>query len=122
MIAAIPAEAGPNEEPCRSFPGFCIDTDATNCPIGGTLLSGYCPTKPAGVKCCTSMPYDETACTNIGGNCVDDVTCGSGTLHSGKCPTQPAGIRCCVPQATTPPGMCSNLRTGWLFKFNCFLF
>lgn len=102
-----------NEASCISAGGYCIPTSSP-CP-GNKFVSGRCPTQPANIKCCTSIPYDEQECSSVGGHCLGQNDCGGGRQYSGKCPRQPAGVMCCVKSAaTTPPastgsGSCGSL-------------
>jgi hypothetical protein len=41
---------------------------------------------------------DDSACTAIGGSCMDKSQCTSGTPQSGKCPGA-SNIQCCVPNS-----------------------
>lgn len=41
---------------------------------------------------------DDSACTALGGTCMDKSQCSSGTPQSGKCPGA-SNIQCCVPNS-----------------------
>ena len=91
----LAASAFYNEDPCRSEGYYCPPSVGGYCP-GDTYLEGACPTQPSDIKCCTSLPFDETECTAAGGNCLDDRMCHGGDQAAGLCPSQPDGVRCCI--------------------------
>lgn len=82
-----------NEEPCHSRGGNCMQ--ASRCRDSESIRSGWCPSQSANVKCC--LPYQESACSALGGQCKRTDSACSGNYVSGKCPSQPSNVRCCAP-------------------------
>ena len=95
ILIHLAASAFYNEDPCRSEGYYCTPSVGGYCP-GDTYLEGACPTQPSDIKCCTSLPFDETECTAAGGNCLDDRMRHGGDQAAGLCPSQPDGVRCCI--------------------------
>ncbi|KAF9524121.1 glycoside hydrolase family 24 protein [Crepidotus variabilis] len=72
-------------------PGVCLTT--TTCSSGGgTPHSGYCPSDPSNVQCCTK------ACGS-GGTCRFSSSCTTGHTQTGLCPG-PSDFACCLPSGS----------------------
>ena len=67
--------------------------EKSQCP-GGGYSHNRCPGGD-NIKCCKSVPYQETECDTEGGVCADECGC-IGEALVGKCPSQPAAVKCCV--------------------------
>ncbi|KDR77459.1 hypothetical protein GALMADRAFT_266943 [Galerina marginata CBS 339.88] len=79
-----------------STPGVCLTTSSCS-SAGGTSHSGFCPSDPTNVQCCTKT-------CGSGGTCRFSSSCSSGKTQAGLCPG-PSNFLCCLPAATTcaPP-------------------
>ncbi|KAK5655231.1 hypothetical protein OQA88_5798 [Cercophora sp. LCS_1] len=98
VLTALSAKAilAAVNEPCvgsGGVAGVCISTSACSA-AGGSSITGFCPSDPAGIRCC----FKKSCSNGSSGNCRWQSDC-AGSSVSNQCPG-PSQMKCCSSAAT----------------------